>query len=215
MTRTTRSVTTLFALGLWLAAGVIHLTAAEAMVRYVAQPGSKVRIDGTSTLHDWSVEGRLIGGEIEFDPSFETDPTLKSAKHPPKLEATIPTRSLKSGKKAMDAVMHDAMKATNHPNIIYRLQSLVAKGAATPGGSVEFDTVGTLTVAGVTKTNSMVVKMDKLDGGKIKFTGTTPLKMTDFGIQPPAPSVALGLIKTGDEVKINFEWLTAKAAAKP
>ncbi|HXG47537.1 MAG TPA: YceI family protein [Methylomirabilota bacterium] len=215
MTRTIRSVTTSLALGLLLAGGVIHLVAADAVVRYEALPGSKVKIDGTSTLHDWTVEGRLIGGAIEFDPTFETDPTLKSAHHPPKLEATIPTRSLKSGKKAMDAVMHDAMKATNHPNIIYRLQSMTAKGAATPEGGIEFDTVGTLTVAGVTKTNTMVVKMDKLDGGKIKFTGTTPLKMTDFGIQPPAPSVALGLIKTGDEVKISFEWLTGRPAAKP
>jgi hypothetical protein len=48
----------------------------------------------------------------------------------------------------------------------------------------------------------------------LKFSGTTALKMTDFGIQPPAPSLALGLIKTGDDVKITFEWLTAKAAPK-
>jgi hypothetical protein len=32
------------------------------------------------------------------------------------------------------------------------------------------------------------------------------LKMTDFKIQPPAPKVALGLIKTGDDVKLKFQW---------
>jgi hypothetical protein len=36
------------------------------------------------------------------------------------------------------------------------------------------------------------------------------LKMTDFGIQPPSPAVALGLIKTADEVTINFEWKTVR-----
>jgi polyisoprenoid-binding protein YceI len=192
---------------------VLPLRAGDAL-RYEAQPGSKVRIDGTSTLHDWTVEGNLIGGHIEFDPSFEADPTLKGAKSPPTIEAAVPVRSLKSGKKSMDAVMHDAMKASTHPRIVYRLRTMTAKGSPAAGSPIEFDTTGALTVAGVTKTNSMVVKMDRLESGKLKFSGTTALKMTDFGIQPPAPSLALGLIKTGDDVKITFEWLTAKAAPK-
>jgi hypothetical protein len=34
--------------------------------------------------------------------------------------------------------------------------------------------------------------------------------MTDYGVEPPAPSI-LGLspIKTGDDLKLSFEWLTA------
>jgi polyisoprenoid-binding protein YceI len=202
-----------FALAGFLAALNLPLIAADAPQRYVAQPGSKVTIDGTSTLHDWTVEGRIIGGSIEFDSNFESDPTLKSSRTSPKLEAIIPVRSIKSGKKPMDTVMHDAMKAATHTNIVYRLQTMTAKQAAV-GAVTEFDTTGTLTVAGVTKTNQMAVKVEKLDGGKLRFTGSTALKMTDFGIQPPAPSVTLGLIKTGDDVKITFEWLTAKAASK-
>jgi hypothetical protein len=34
--------------------------------------------------------------------------------------------------------------------------------------------------------------------------------MTSFGIQPPAPKIALGLISTGDDVKLTFDWVTAK-----
>ena len=40
------------------------------------------------------------------------------------------------------------------------------------------------------------------------------VKMTSFGIQPPAPKIALGLISTGDDVKIAFEWNTGAAEAK-
>ena len=47
---------------------------------------------------------------------------------------------------------------------------------------------------------------------KLKTTGSTTVKMTDFGIQPPTPKFAGGLIKTGDDVKITFEWLTALPA---
>jgi hypothetical protein len=38
--------------------------------------------------------------------------------------------------------------------------------------------------------------------------------MTDFGMKPPAPSVGLGLIKTADEVKLTFEWVTVRKEAK-
>ena len=61
---------------------------------------------------------------------------------------------------------------------------------------------------------AMLVTVTHVDGGKLKVSGKTPLKMTDFGIKPPAPAVGLGLIKTGDEVKISFEWVMKKAEAK-
>ena len=37
------------------------------MVRYESQPGSKMRMDGTSTIHDWHAESQLIGGFLELD----------------------------------------------------------------------------------------------------------------------------------------------------
>jgi hypothetical protein len=52
----------------------------------------------------------------------------------------------------------------------------------------------------------------------MKVTGTTTLKMTDFKVEPPAPKLALGMIKTGDEVKLIFDWRLVRrnpaAAAK-
>ena len=46
------------------------LQAAEGWTKYSSKPGSgsKVRIDGTSTIHDWEVEGLIIGGSIETGP---------------------------------------------------------------------------------------------------------------------------------------------------
>ena len=31
--------------------------------------------------------------------------------------------------------------------------------------------------------------------------------MTTFEVKPPAPKIALGMIKTGDDIKVSFEWL--------
>jgi hypothetical protein len=37
--------------------------------------------------------------------------------------------------------------------------------------------------------------------------------MTDFKIEPPAPALALGMIKTGDDVKLIFDWTVAQRKA--
>jgi polyisoprenoid-binding protein YceI len=82
------------------------------------------------------------------------------------------------------------------------------------GEPFQFDTKGELTVAGVTKPIDMVVTLTPMEGNKLKATGSKELKMTDFGMKPPAPTLGLGLIKTADEVTVSFEWMTAKRAAK-
>src|SRR5689334_21960581 len=89
--------------------------------RFDAQPGSKVKIDGTGNIHDWTVEGQIIGGHLELDSNFLKDPqkTAVGTKVNGKVEATIPVRSIKSGKKTMDEVMHDAMHQTTFPKVEY------------------------------------------------------------------------------------------------
>jgi len=65
----------------------------------------------------------------------------------------------------------------------------------------------------------MPVNVLPLGEKKLKISGTTTVKMTDFKIEPPAPKIAMGMIKTGDEVKLIFDWMVvqrppATAAAK-
>src|SRR5688572_7253961 len=179
-------------------------------VRFEGRPGSKIKVDGTSTVHEWTVESQTFKATMEVPADFASNPAAaKSAK----VEVTIPVRSLKSGKTAMNNIMWEAMKMKEHPNIVYKLIELTPKAGGAQGTSAQFDAKGTLTVAGVTRTNTMPVTIEKTGDNKAKATGTTTVKMTDFGIKPPAPTVGLGFIKTGDDVKIAFEWHAEKAAA--
>ena len=195
---------------------VLALTAlslrAEDWVRYVGQPESTLSIDGTSTIHDWTVETSAVGGTMELETS--TDADLKNLKVKPKVAVSIPVRSLKSGKKPMDAVMYDAMNQKDHPKIEYKLIDMKSMGGTASGPGYNFDATGALTIAGVTKTNTMAIRIERVDKTKLKVTGNTTVKMTDFGIKPPAPSIGLGLIKTGDEVKLKFTWVTAQPENK-
>jgi polyisoprenoid-binding protein YceI len=188
------------------------LWAADSMTKYDAKPGSKVTLDGTSSMHNWTVESAIIGGSMElgFDPA-----NPKPGKVPAKVTATIPVRSLKSkGKldpKRMEEVMQETMKMQAAPRIEYQLTELVLKEAPkTPTDPLQFDSKGQLSMAGVTNQISMPITMERLEGNKLKTKGGVALKMTSFGMKPPA---LLGMLTTGDDVKVNFEWLTQKADA--
>ncbi|MBI1178402.1 hypothetical protein GC207_13280 [bacterium] len=166
---------------------------------YKARPGSTVKIDGTSTVHDWTVESKLVGGSMELNGDLN-----KPGKVDATAKAIISVRSIKSDKKAMDDIMYAAMKVDQHPRIEFVLKELTAKG------DMKFDAKGDLSVAGVTKEVSFPVTMEKADGDMMIVKGVLDTKMTDFGIQPPAPQIPGNPIKTADDIKITFEWPTRK-----
>src|SRR3954470_18913258 len=102
-----------------LAALFIGTAAADNI--YVAIPNaSSMKIDGTSTIHDWTVESKVIGGTMELDSNFPLDPTQeppKDLKLTPKVNVFIPVRQLKSNHSTMDTVMHNNMNAETNPKI--------------------------------------------------------------------------------------------------
>ena len=204
-------------LSLWLLALVLPSSAAEIWIRYQGRPGSKLKLEGTSTIHDWTVEGKIIGGFLELESNFPLESSAKppaDAKLNAKVEVDIPVTSLLSGKQLMDEVMYEAMKQKQYPKIQYRLKQITLKPAVQTG-PLQFDAVGELTIAGMARTNSMIVTIERVDPTRLKVKGATAIKMTDFGVKPPAPNIGLGLIKTGDDVKITFEWVTGKKAETP
>jgi hypothetical protein len=217
-------------ISLWLLA-TLSLQAADGKTTYAARSGSKMRIEGTSNVHDWQVEGSIIGGFMEVGPGFPGEPgqAVTPGKIDAKVEAFISVRSLHSVEKdgkpysdAMDGIMYEKLLASEdpttkkvpHPRIEYRLSELVLKEAPkAKDGAYVFDTKGDLTVAGVTKPISMTVNVTPMADKKVKVAGTTTVKMTEFKVEPPAPKIAMGLIKTGDDVKLIFEWMLAPRKA--
>ncbi|MGZ4965114.1 MAG: YceI family protein [Limisphaerales bacterium] len=192
--------------------------------RYQSQPaGNKVRIEGTSTAHDWEMEGTLIGGFVEFGPGVQLDtaqatiPGLKDKKLAIKSQVIIPVRSIKSNAKAMPQVMEgltqEAMKEPQNKRIECRISELTFKEPHAAGKPFEFDASGELAIAGVTNKVTFPVTIDVPEKDKLKITGSAPVKMTAYGIKPPAPSFGLGLMKCGDDVKVIFDWNLAKTAA--
>jgi len=211
--KTTKACGSLLA-GCLLVLALARVNAAENWVAYSASPtGSKVKIDGTSTLHAWTMESQLVSGKMEFEPGFKLDPSLKPGKVNARAQISMPVRQFKSTKDAMDQVMQQAMKEPQFPKIEYRLTELVLKEAPKmPEGPYPFDSKGELVIAGVTNKIAMPITLLRVSPTRVKVSGSTENKMTDYGVTPPAPKLALGALKTGDDIKITFDWVANQRA---
>jgi polyisoprenoid-binding protein YceI len=208
---------------------LITAVAAQAgTIMLAARSGSKMRMEGTSNIHDWQVESPLILGAIQVSDNFPTEPgqAVSPGKLEVKGEAYVKVSSMKSVKKdgtpyedKMDEVMAEHLKAKENPKIMFHPTELTLKETAkSKDAPYLFEAKGDLVVAGFTNNISMPVNVLPLGDKdkKIKISGTTTLKMTDYKVEPPSP-VFLP-IHTGDEVKIIFDWMvapkTAAAASK-
>lgn len=199
------------------------LPAAAETTTYAARSGSKMRIEGTSNIHDWQCESPFIGGMLEAGDGFPTDPgqDVKPGKVEAKADVFIQVRSLKSVEKdgkpysdKMDEVMWEHLKEEKNKRILFHLTGLTIKEAAkSKDAPYVCEATGDLAVAGVTNKVTMTVNVLPLAEKKLKISGTLPLKMTSYKVDPPAPKLALGLIKTGDDVKLVFEWVLAQRKA--
>ena len=186
---------------------------AEYKAHYEPSPGeSHVKIDGTSNIHDWTIKGSVIDGYIDVNETCRLNLTVKELssdfkkiKASLKTHVEIPIKSLKSGHSGMDKNTYKALKRKQYPKIIYDLNSVSIKTPPNPPNlTAEFNTIGDLSIAGVSRTVKMAVTAKALEDQHFEVSGKTSVKMTDFGITPP--SALFGLLKSGDQITIHFMW---------
>ncbi|HEX7830916.1 MAG TPA: YceI family protein [Thermoanaerobaculia bacterium] len=178
----------------------IFLAGVAAADRFMPTKGSLIRIEGTSTLHEWTMEGTTINGTI-------VAPTIEQWKNDASnVAVTIPVTSIKSEHAKMDKLMAEALKANTNPTINYQLTNAVLSQSAP---ALLLETRGKLTIAGVTRDVAMQVKGTREPAGAYVLTGQLPIRMSDYGIKPP--TAMMGTIKTGNDVKVTFRWVVQSA----
>jgi len=155
---------------------------------------SSLTVDGTSNIHDWTIEAENTSGTINIDLDEGKIDDIEN------LEFSVIAESLMSGKSGMDKNTYKALNTDKYKSITYQLQK-VNSIENTSGNTYKVSTKGNLTIAGVKKEINLNFNL-KSDTNKITLSGEHKLKMTDFGIDPP--TAMFGSIKTGDMVKIKF-----------
>jgi len=221
-----------FALGFLTAATPFQMLAADlpdtpanepkaaAQMRHFEIIKGKVRVQGSSNLDDWQVESVSIQGVLDLGSGFPPQPTQKAASGPIAARARIELSALslksveKDGKpfsNKMDEIMYEKLRAPAHPKIVYRLQRLLLKEAS-ENAEAPFllESAGELLVAGITNQITVPIKLWNMENNRLKLSGSTSLRMTDFRIEPPSPKIALGFINTDNDVKLSFECVLAE-----
>ena len=155
---------------------------------------SSVAVNGTSTLHDWTMTMEEVDGQA----NFSLDETGKLIAKNVRVE--LQAEKLKSKHTQMDKITYKALKTNKHPNIIFSAEELVSTKINDANQTLSGK--GKLSIAGVTKTINLKATCNVPTNGAITCRGSKNIKMTDYDIDPP--TAMLGTIKTGDEITIAF-----------
>lgn len=172
---------------------------------YTLQSDSVLWFTGTSTLHDWACKTTSVQGDLTLVPADDAAPALEDIET---MTVTIPVTSIACGNGVMENRLHNTLEAETYPTITYELN--LAEVTPADGDAAEFtiETEGRLTVADTSKPLTMIVTGKPMDDGRFRFTGKTPLLMTEVGVEPPA----FMNLKTGDEMTVHFNVVAAPAA---
>ena len=190
---------------------LVATTARAQDTRITAGSESKLWIEGTSNLHGWSCKATTLDAAIDLDAALATQIATAPPKALKRVQVKVPIKSLKCGHDAMDNNLYKALKVDATPDISYILATFEAAPSDTKD-TFTLHTVGTLSFAGAENKIQMDVVANRMPDGSVTAKGVVPIKMTDFGIQPP--TAIFGRLKTGNEVKVNFELVIgAKALA--
>lgn len=162
--------------------------------------GSTLKVEGTSNVHDWTVEAKDQKGKLVAE--FADGQLVKINQ----LEFLVKAESLKSGKSGMDKNTYKALKTDSNQDITYKLNKVNNIDCIT-SGSCKVTTSGSLSIAGTTKPVDITFDA-KVTGDKVTLTGSKSLKMTEFKVDPP--TAMFGTITTGDQVTIKFQSTFSK-----
>ena len=198
-------------------AALVGLTAAAAqatdfdILKAPNSAASTATYTSDAALESISGTSTTINGTISTDLK---DPSKTSGSF------SIPVTSLVSGVAMRDEHMagENWLNAAKFPNITFTIKSLALKGdtkVLTNGSSVQGDATGEFTLHGVTKTLTIPVRASYrevpagqvygLEGNLLRIETTFSIKLSDYGVNIPAPLTA----KVANELT-----LTVKATAK-
>jgi polyisoprenoid-binding protein YceI len=158
------------------------------------QPGSRVWVDGTSTVRAWHCESaRAVGSAAATTTDLAQLANVGSA------SVTVPVATLDCRNTTMNGHMRNALKADQAPEIRFRASSVkvTANGDA---GTAEME--GTLSIGGQDRPTTITAQV-ATENGQIRVRGTKRINMTEWGLRPP--SLMLGTMKVNPQVTVGFD----------
>ena len=176
----------------------INTTAQE--VYKLNEKNSKLLIAGTSSIHDWEVTAEKFNCETTLKKVNENTVSINN------IDFECQAEEIKSNNRIMNNKTRDALKAKEYPEITFHLEN--SPNIKMAGGQATVK--GTLTIAGKTKEINVASNIEFKNNNTLTVTGEVPVKMSDYGIDPP--KAMMGALKTGNEVMVKYNLEFNKAS---
>lgn len=172
---------------------VLGGAAVHAPDSFTFEPDSRIWIEGTSTVHDWTCNVERFTGSLEATAAGTTLNALSGT------TVSVPVNRIECNNGTMNGKLRTAL---GESPIRFTLVSATL-GARQADGWFSIRANGRLTIAGASQSVSMTVRGKALSADRFRFTGQLPLRMTDYGVDPP--TALLGTLRTGDQVTVHFD----------
>jgi hypothetical protein len=180
----------------------------QRFIPYHLLPGSRLWIDGTATLGPYTCETVAVygSGGLNADLDRLRETSLSHQADNGGVQVFILVKMFNCGNPAMNADMYHALHAERDSAIQYTLlETHVMYDSIAHNGWLGLQTVGKLSIAGITKTDTIAVRVKSLRDRKYEILGKKELSMLDFHITPP--SAFFGLIKADERLVVNFDLI--------
>lgn len=164
--------------------------AGVARAQPVLLPDSKLWIEGTSTLDTFRCHAQTLTVE---------GPSGRGGKG----MLRVPVGDFNCGNRVMNRDLARALRAEDHPVIRFELTDVYAVPALRDKVFGPLAAGGRLTVAGATRTVMVEGTLYALGEERYRLVGRLPLRMTDYGVDPP--SALLGLVRARDRFVVYFD----------
>jgi len=179
-------------------------------IAYHLETGSRLWINGSATLG--SYECRTVAvygiGNIDIDSINKNNSHSLTDLANNRAQIKVLVKLFDCGNPVMNEDMYSALKADQDSIIQYTLiKTIVQHDSVVLNGSLGLRIIGYLSIAGVSKQDTIDVNIKSLHGNKFEIIGHKNLSMVDFNIIPP--SAFFGLIKADKELTINFDLIAA------
>jgi polyisoprenoid-binding protein YceI len=164
---------------------------------YLLSSEYSVTIDGTSNLRDWKEDVGKVSGAMEAEVDPDGSIALKT------INISMEVMSIKSDMgRVMDNKTYEALKADTHPVILFTLAAPL-RLTQVRDCATAIPVKGTLSLAGVCRPVTMLVKTFEISQGKLQFEGYQSLKITDYGVKPP--TALFGTMRASPDITIHFK----------
>jgi polyisoprenoid-binding protein YceI len=174
---------------------------ADRPTSYSLDSNSVIHLNGTSTLHNWTMTAHSFTGTANV--TFNTDHQLSSITG---FSLRLPVRNLKGENSGMEKSTYKALKEDKFKDIVFEL----ASASFIKSGSEHYLVLlhGNLTMAGVTRPTTLKASAQINEDGTILCSGELPVYMSNYDIE--RPTYLLGTMKVGDLLLLTYNLLLVK-----